>query len=100
MGLRRVTRPSFPPSLALLALAEIVACHTTREPEAEVPVAASPPDSALADDASAIEARDAAEASDAAAEAALSQDTPAVEAQIATLLGEMTLDEKVGQLVM
>lgn len=101
-------RPAFPPpSLALLALAEVVACLATREPEAEVPVAGSPPDGAalddghggLPDDAAASEARDSsAEASDAAA--AASQDTPAVEAQIATLLGEMTLDEKVGQLVM
>jgi beta-glucosidase len=37
---------------------------------------------------------------DGASEAATSPDTPAVEARVSTLLGQMTLDEKIGQMIM
>jgi beta-glucosidase len=37
---------------------------------------------------------------DAASEAATSPDTPAVEARVSALLGQMTLDEKIGQMIM
>ncbi len=97
--------PRLPLAFALLVAAEIAACGTPSSPNEQQPADGGTTDvEAPADgpanlpmDASASEGAALAEAS---AEAAAGPDTPAVEMRVAGLLGPMTLDEKIGQMVM
>ena len=87
---------------AALLFAAAAACGISGSPrEVAVDAGATPADAGPggADDASIVDATSA-EASDAALDADASGDTPAVEMRVAGLLAQMTLNEKIGQMMM
>jgi beta-glucosidase len=78
-----------------LAVASIAACGRSPPPAGPIPAEDASPEAGIAGDGATVTPTP-----DAAPEASTSPDTPAVEQRVATVLGQMTLDEKIGQMVM